>query len=225
MESSDQKYIRSLIAQGEHQALDFKFEISDARKIARTLSAFSNTDGGKLLIGVKDNGRISGIRSEEEFYMVESAASLYCKPEVHFESKNYSIEGKSVLEIYIPQVDHKPVYAKNEENRWIAYQRVADQNVHAGIIQLQVWKEENKTRGKLIEFTRKEELLLNYLGKVPGNTLSKIQRDTGFHRRELVSLLTKLVLFDVVEMRYSEGANRFILKETPGEFDTPTRRN
>ena len=42
MESPDQKYLRSLIGEGEHQELDFKFEINDARKIARTLSAFSN---------------------------------------------------------------------------------------------------------------------------------------------------------------------------------------
>lgn len=46
--------------------LDFKFEISDSKKIARSLVAFANTDGGRLLIGVKDNGVISGIRSEEE---------------------------------------------------------------------------------------------------------------------------------------------------------------
>ena len=44
--------IEELIAQGEHQQLDFKFEVSDSKKIARTLSAFANTDGGRLLIGV-----------------------------------------------------------------------------------------------------------------------------------------------------------------------------
>ena len=65
-------YIHSLIAQGEHVEQDFKFEISDARKIARTLSAFANTQGGRLLIGVKDNGRIAGVRSEEEMYMIEA---------------------------------------------------------------------------------------------------------------------------------------------------------
>ena len=100
MESSDQKYLRGLIAEGEHQRLDFKFEINDARKIARTLSAFSNTDGGRLLIGVKDNGRIRGVRSDEEYYMVESAATLYCNPEVRFKSRNISIEGKQVLDTH-----------------------------------------------------------------------------------------------------------------------------
>lgn len=71
---SESDYIHALIAQGEHQQQDFKFEISDICKIAKTLSAFANTDGGRLLIGVKDNGKIAGVRSEEEQYMIEAAA-------------------------------------------------------------------------------------------------------------------------------------------------------
>ena len=217
MESSDQKYLRRLIAEGEHQQLDFKFEINDARKIARTLSAFSNTDGGRLLIGVKDNGRISGVRSDEEYYMVDSAANLYCNPEVSFKSRNISIEGKHVLEIYIPPVDEKPVYARDEEKRWMAYIRVADQNALAGVVQLQVWKEEGKALGKLLEYTRKEEILLGYLEDQPEASLSKIQRDTGYRRKDLIELMTKLVRFDVVKMIFKEGMNRFSLTDSPGE--------
>ena len=217
METADQKYLRALIAEGEHQQLDFKFEINDARKIARTLSAFSNRNGGRLLIGVKDNGRISGVKSDEEFYMAESAATLYCKPEVTFETRNHQIDGKSVLEIYIPPVVRKPIYARDHDNRWMAYIRVEDENILAGTVQLEVWKEEHKDRGRLLEFTRSEAFLLHYLEKVPGSTLGKIQRDTGFRRKELITLMTKLVLFDVVEMWFLEGENRFLLKETPGE--------
>ena len=68
------------IAEGEHVRQDFKFAISDARKIAKSLSAFANTGGGRLLVGVKDNGQIAGVRSEEEIYMVEAAATVYCRP-------------------------------------------------------------------------------------------------------------------------------------------------
>ena len=131
-----------------------------------------------------------------------------------------------MLEIYIPPAARKPVYAKDPDNRWMAYIRVNDENFLAGIIQLEVWKEEQKKRGRLLEFTRHEEFLLRYLRKSPGSTLSGIQRDTGFRRKELVNLLTKLVLFDVVEMEHSEGDSRFVLKEAPGEGDqdhTPGR--
>ena len=63
-----------MIAEGEHQQQDFKTRIDDSRKIARTLVAFANADGGRLLIGVKDNGTVSGVRVDEELHMVEAAA-------------------------------------------------------------------------------------------------------------------------------------------------------
>ncbi len=73
-------YILGLISQGEHVQQDFKYAISDARKIARSISAFANNMGGRLLIGVKDNGAIAGVRNEEDIYVVEQAAQLYCRP-------------------------------------------------------------------------------------------------------------------------------------------------
>ena len=54
--------ITRLIAGGESETLDFKQTISDASKIAKTLVAFANNKGGTLLIGVRDNGSISGIQ-------------------------------------------------------------------------------------------------------------------------------------------------------------------
>ena len=116
---TDTQYIHALIAEGEHQQQDFKFEISDARKIAKTLSAFSNTDGGRLLIGVKDNGKIAGVRSDEEQYMIEAAARLYCRPEVSYSTQTYQVEGRSVLLVQIDESDRKPVYAK-ERSRQIS---------------------------------------------------------------------------------------------------------
>ncbi len=77
-------FLYKLIDECEHQKQDFKFCINDSKKIAKSLVAFANTDGGRLLIGVKDNGRIAGIKSDEEFYMIESAAKIYSKPPITF---------------------------------------------------------------------------------------------------------------------------------------------
>ena len=84
---TDTQYIQKLASEGEHEHQDFKFEISDARKIARSLSAFANTGGGRLLVGIKDNGKIAGVRSEEEIYMIEAAASMYCQPAMNQKQK------------------------------------------------------------------------------------------------------------------------------------------
>jgi hypothetical protein len=78
----DKRYLLSLIREGEHQQQDFKYRVADACKLAKSVSAFANTDGGRLLIGVRDDGHLSGVRSEEEIYMMHQAAYKYCKPEI-----------------------------------------------------------------------------------------------------------------------------------------------
>ena len=136
----DTSFIRSLIAEGEHVRQDFKFEVSDSRKIARSLSAFANTEGGRLLIGVKDNGRIAGVRSEEEMYMVEAAAKVYCDPEVEVEMRVYRPEGRSVLIASVEPVPRKPVMVKEEGGRKLAYVRIADENILASPVHIGVWR-------------------------------------------------------------------------------------
>ena len=144
----DTSFIRSLIAEGEHVRQDFKFEVSDSRKIARSLSAFANTEGGRLLIGVKDNGRIAGVRSEEEMYMVEAAAQVYCTPEVEVEMRVYRPEGRSVLIASVEPAPHKPVMVKEEGGRKLAYVRIADENILASPVHIGVWRcEADNVRG------------------------------------------------------------------------------
>ena len=83
----DKRYIRNLISEGEHQQQDFKYRVSDAMKLAKSVSAFANTDGGRLLIGVRDDGNMSGVRDEEEIYMMHQAAYRYCRPQASINRK------------------------------------------------------------------------------------------------------------------------------------------
>ena len=156
-------HIQKLISQGEHQQLDFKFEISDARKIARSMVAFANTDGGILLVGVKDNGAIAGIRSEEEIYMIEAAAQLYCKPEVEFTTKNWIEQGKMVLEVTIPKSKSALHFAKDEKGKWLVYIRINDQNILANSIWLKVFRRKQNPQGTIIHYRESEKALLDFL--------------------------------------------------------------
>src|SRR5512133_742856 len=169
-------YIRNLIQSGENQQLDFKFEISDSRKIAKTLVAFSNTDGGTLLIGVKDNGKIAGVRTDEEFFMVQAAAGMYCRPEVVFESKRWVVEGKTVLEITIPKGSDYPYFAQTEPDKWLAYIRVMDENILATTVHLKVWRNKTHDKGVLVEYSQKIRKLMEYLELNPSISISKFCR-------------------------------------------------
>lgn len=199
----DLQYIKRLIGEGEHQQLDFKFEISDSRKIAKTLVAFANTDGGTLLIGVKDNGNIAGVRSEEEYYMVDAAASLYCKPRITFDTRKWNIEGKTVLEVTIPKSSSPPHYAEVEPKKWMAYIRVKDENILANSVMLKVWKRKLKKEGILIEFTDKEKLLLNYLESNSSISLSKFSKLGLLSKHEAENILANLISLGVISIVYN----------------------
>lgn len=195
-------YIRALISEGEHVRQDFKYEISDSRKIARTLSAFANTEGGRLLIGVKDNGRIAGVRSDEEMYMVEAAARLYCAPEVKVTMSVHRAEGKNVLFADIPAVEAKPVMARDENNRLRAYVRIADENILATAVHMDVWRSAGDSVPAVLTYTERERHLLDLLSAHEPLTVSAICRGLSMPRRCVVALLSRFVRWNLVEMRH-----------------------
>ena len=199
----DTVYIRALISEGEHVRQDFKFEISDSRKIARSLSAFANTEGGRLLIGVKDNGRIAGVRSEEEMYMVEAAAQVYCIPAVEVDMRVFRPEGRSVLVASVGPAVRKPVLVKEEDGRRLAYVRIADENILASPVHIGVWRcAADAVLSEAVSFTSQERELLDVLTSAGSLTLSQICRRATIPRRRVVHLLSLFVHWGLVGIRH-----------------------
>ena len=214
-------YLRKLIAEGENQHLDFKYCVSDSRKIARTLTSFANTDGGRLLIGVRDNGSIAGIKTDEEIYMVDTAAHLFCRPEITFSSKQHTNGGKTVLEVEVIKGDKKPYRAKDENGKWLPYFRHHDQNLVANKVLLQVWRKEKKKMGVLVKFGKSENSLLDFLSKNGSITLSKFRKIAGISSFRAESILANLILFKVLKMNASEKG--FSYELNPDEITSQNR--
>ncbi len=206
------RYIKDLIAGGENQRLDFKYCVSDSRKIARTLSAFANTEGGRLLIGVRDNGSIAGIRSDEEIYMVDTAAQLFCRPEVDYSIKQHTVAGKTVLEVEVSKGTKRPYQAMNEEGRWISYFRHLDQNLAANSVLLQIWKKEKKVSGVLVKFSKAENTLMDYLQKNGSITLSKFRKISGISAFRAEAILANLIIFRVLAINASEKGFTYTIR-------------
>ena len=61
----DEQLIKNLIKQGESRQLVFK-EFVSKEDVAKTLCAFLNSEGGTVLIGVQDDGKIIGINNAEQ---------------------------------------------------------------------------------------------------------------------------------------------------------------
>jgi predicted HTH transcriptional regulator len=207
------RYINQLISQGENQHLDFKFEISDAKKIARTFSAFANTEGGRLLVGVKDNGVISGIRTDEELYMVESAAELFCKPKVKYTVNTWQIDGKIILEVNIPESLCKPHMAPWKDNLWRAFTRVKDQNFVADPIQVKVWENKSSQKAMFIKYNHIEKELLEFLKNNEQITLNEFCMLSKIRKPIAKRVLINLITIGIISIETNEYFSTFRLNQ------------
>jgi hypothetical protein len=196
----DNSYIVKLIRKGEGQHLDFKFNIPDSAKIARSLVAFSNSEGGILLIGVKDNGQIAGIRSAEEIFMLEGASDLYSRPKIRLQTKTHQIEGKNILEVLVEESKNKPHYALSENGKWLAYIRHQDKNLLANSVLIAFWKRKKRKTGTLLRFTLQEKLLLRALDQSGELTLPEILKIIKLKRFVAERILVNFLAIDIVQI-------------------------
>lgn len=206
------RYIYNLIEQGEHLQLDFKHSITDSKKIARSLAAFSNSNGGKLLVGVRDNGTIAGVKSDEEFYMIQAAADLYCRPSLKFETKIWNIEGKIILEVTIPKLSmDKLVEAPDKNGLYKVFIRVNDENIIVNNIYLMAWNKKKYGKGILIRYEEPEKKLFEYLQKNNTITFSKFRKLVNISKHQAEQILVNLIVLDLIKINFSENQIKYEL--------------
>ena len=197
----DKQYLLRLIREGEHQQQDFKYRVADAVKLAHSVSAFANTDGGRLLIGVRDDGHLSGVRSEEEIYMMHQAAYRYCTPEACIKFETFHAEGRTIVVATVPRSERRPVCALDEQRRRRAYIRIADENIVASPVHLAIWREEQSTHGAAFTYGDDERALLRALQQGAPLTLGQVVRRSRLPRRKAVTLLARMVRFSLATMQ------------------------
>ncbi len=198
----DKRYLLGLIREGEHQQQDFKYRVADASKLAKSVSAFANTDGGRLLIGVRDDGQIAGVRSEEEIFMMHQAAYKFCKPEASIKFDTYHIDGRTIVIATVPPSVKRPVCALDEEGNKRAYIRIADENIVASPVHLALWRELQKPQGIMLTYDDNIRKLLRIM-EARRQTLNQIVSLSRIPRFKVISLLARLIRFGTVRCDYT----------------------
>jgi predicted HTH transcriptional regulator len=197
--------LRRQILEGEGVSLDFKKTITSCEKIAKTMVSFANNVGGRLLIGVLDDGTIKGVKSEDEVrYMITKAAHFFTRPALEpiFEEVYY--DDKLVLVVDIPESTDKPHYALAEDGKWWVYIRVKDKSVLASKIVVDVLKQSANNQGVLIEYSSKEKALLEHLDKTERINVKQFCELLNIGRRRAQRILVSLVLTGVIRVHTTE---------------------
>ena len=207
------KRIHNIISQGEGAMLDFKKEISSAHRIAKTMVSFANRHGGTLLVGVNDNGTISGVKAEEEKFMLLKAAETYCSPAIELEIHEWNVQGKTVLEVIIPDGKDKPYYATDEAGKRWVYVRQADQSLLASKVLVEVLKRQHSQRPAIIHYTHLEKALLDYLRQHPRITLREYCKLVNISRWRAQRILVNLTAVGVLRVHDTTKPEHYTLMD------------
>ena len=96
-----------IIRMGETSTVQFKERIDDAYKLGGELTAFSNSLGGQLLIGVNDKtGELNGLSFEELqklTTLVSNTASENVKPSILVQTETIDVDGQVILIVTVPE--------------------------------------------------------------------------------------------------------------------------
>jgi len=120
-----QAELMALIGNGENSGLEFKRDDLRPEQLAREIVALANLQGGRVLIGVEDDGSISGItRPDLEHWVMDTVFGRYIHPLILPFYEEVALDsGRRVAVITLTQGIAKP-YVLRHNNREDIYVRV-----------------------------------------------------------------------------------------------------
>ena len=116
--------ITKLIKGGESETVEFKPSLSQTDKIMECVSAFSNTNGGTIVIGVTDKGEVVGVDiGKKTIEILANRIKQNTDPAIYPSISVENVEGKNIIVIEVRESKSKPVFAFDK-----VYKRVGKSN-------------------------------------------------------------------------------------------------
>ncbi|MCD6582392.1 MAG: putative DNA binding domain-containing protein, partial [Desulfuromusa sp.] len=124
--------INQIITTPESKTLEFKRDMSSHKPLLKTLVAFANTAGGKLIIGITDDRTVLGVENpldEEERLtnMIGDSISPRLIPNIEMTT----VEGKTLLMIKVFLSNTRPHHLNSEGAKQGVYVRLGSSNRQA----------------------------------------------------------------------------------------------
>lgn len=206
--------VKTLAAKGEGRTIEFKKKAAFPEKIVKEVIALANTEGGNLLIGVDDDGTVSGQRFIiEEIFVMEKAIRELIFPELSYEVFTIKLsEKKGVAVFRIPLSSDRPHFLKEKEKKQ-AYIRVEDRSIQASREVWEVLKKSRVPKDTVFTYGKKEETLMKALGEQGKITLREFAQLAQIPRFLASKTLVRLVTANVLHIHPQESEDYFTLKD------------
>jgi hypothetical protein len=160
--------LKRLIRSGEGPHIEFKDQEIHPRHLARAISAFANSEGGVVLLGITDNGEIRGMDNSSMLGpLVDRAVASLNPADISVETQIASIDGKNVGCIFVLPYGDTPIQSADSK----FYRRIGAQThrFSAEELDIVISKREQSTVLSL-----GESAIEKFVSSVDEETLTKI---------------------------------------------------
>lgn len=189
--------LKDLISTGVGTSLEFIPHIDDPKEVARTIVAFANTEGGKLIVGIKSNGKVSGVFPKEELQSLKEGIENYSDPMVIVESKTHQEGRHFILEIQIPKSDRKHK-AQDENGQLNFYHRINKHTLSINRVFIQLWKLQDQRSLKPDSLDDETTEIIELIKENQPVTVSKLFRFSGINKNRVNEILASLIHWNLV---------------------------
>lgn len=110
-----------IIETGEDSKTQFKEFFSSPDALAAEITAFANTKGGRIVVGVSDDGELIGLTLDKVNrlnQMISNVCSQKIDPPLSVETENVKYEDRIVVVINVPRGINK-FYVANRRDVWV----------------------------------------------------------------------------------------------------------
>lgn len=209
--------VQRLAAKGEGQRLEFKKKVNFPEKIIKEVVAFANSDGGKLLLGVDDDGTVSGTRNiEGEIFLLEDAIEKYVSPTLAYQVHIVRLNPKKGVAIFdIPEGSEKPYRVEDDPKaqHGKVFVRDGEESIRASKEMRQILKRRNVEKGQQFNYGDKEKVLMQMLENKPSVTLEDFALQANIPKFIASKTLVKLVLANLLDIKPCAGRDEYCIKE------------
>lgn len=204
--------LKRLASGGESQFLEFKQYASVLSQITEEIVGFLNSRGGKLLIGVKDDGVLVGLKyPEDDLNYLKESVSEFIKPAFELNAEIIPVTAKkAVLLLQIPEGEDKPYAVLDPQtDRRAVFYRVEDECIKASRELRSILKHKNRERGQTIQYTELEATVLKIIEQDKKITKRELVNKTPFNSRNISDCLIRLVTSKVLSIIPSNSGDLF----------------
>ena len=208
-----------LVGQGENEQIEFKRLVHSPSKIAKPITAFANTSGGVILIGVDDDKRIVGIHSEKEILeVVVEGVKLHIDPEPEINIYHEEFKRRLVLMVLVPESPDKPQYHLEQTTDPRTGKSVTEQRVYTregsrnkALCDDRITLMQSKKNPLNVSFGERERMLLNFLRKNRKITADEYGEMTGLPLAKARESLITLVRSGAVILQTEGGKSYYTM--------------